>query len=205
MNGIIAKKLGMSQVFSENGECVAVTVLEAGSCIVVNHRTLEKDGYSAIQIGYGDVKESRLNKPKIGHFVKAGVTLKRSLKEIACENLEEWPVGKEINVDIFEDIKKVTVSGIAKGHGFQGTIKRHNFAMGPKTHGSHNVRAPGSIGACSYPGRVFPGKKMPGHQGAKKATVKNLDIVKVDSERNLLYVKGAVPGHRNSIIMVKKG
>jgi len=205
MNGIIAKKLGMSQIFSEDGECIPVTVLEAGPCVVVRHKTPEVDGYSAIQLGYGDAKEQRVSKPDLGQFKKAGVAPKKTLMEVSSDDLDSWPVGSEVDVSIFAEDEQVNVSGISKGRGFSGTIRRHNFSKGPRTHGSHNVRAPGSIGACSYPARVFPGKRMPGQYGAKKITVRNLDVVKVDSDRNLLYVRGAVPGSKNGIIMVRKG
>jgi large subunit ribosomal protein L3 len=205
MNGIIAKKLGMTQVFSETGERVPVTVLAAGPCVVVSHRTAEKDGYEAVQLGYGEAKESRVNRPDMGQFKKAGVAAQSVLMELDAEDLTQWPVGSEVNVNIFDEVKSVAVSGVSKGRGFAGTIKRHGFSKGPRTHGSHNVRAPGSIGACSYPARTFPGQRMPGHYGAKKVTVKNLDIVKIDAENNLIYVKGCVPGHKNGIILVRKG
>lgn len=205
MNGIIAKKLGMSQIFSEDGECIPVTVLEAGPCVVVRHKTPEVDGYSAIQLGFGDAKEQRVSKPDLGQFKKAGVAPKKTLMEVSSDDLDSWPVGSEVDVSIFAEAEQVNVSGISKGRGFSGTIRRHGFSKGPRTHGSHNVRAPGSIGACSYPARVFPGKRMPGQYGAKKITVRNLDVVKVDSDRNLLYVRGAVPGSKNGIIMVRKG
>jgi large subunit ribosomal protein L3 len=205
MNGIIAKKLGMTQVFAETGERVPVTVLEAGPCVVVSHRTEENDGYEAVQIGYGEAKESRVNEPDKGQFKKAGVSPKKVILEMDAEDLSAWPVGMEFNVSIFDEAKKVEVSGVSKGRGFAGTIKRYGFSKGPRTHGSHNVRAPGSIGACSYPARVFPGQRMPGQYGSKKVTVKNLDIVKIDADKNLLYVKGCVPGHKNGIIVVRKG
>ncbi len=205
MNGIIAKKLGMTQIFSESGECIPVTVLEANPCVVVRHRTAENDGYSAVQVGYADAKVSRVNKPDQGQFKAAGVAPKKMIKEFGCEDLESFPVGTEFGLNIFENVQSVNVSGTSKGRGFSGTIKRHGFSKGPRTHGSHNVRAPGSIGACSYPGRVFPGKKMPGHYGNKTSVVRNLEIVKVDAENNLLYLKGAVPGHKNGIVLVRKG
>jgi len=204
MNGILAKKLGMTQIFLESGEVVPVTVLQAGPCQVVQVKTAEKDGYSALQVGFEDQKAQRLNKAETGHFAKAGVTGKKYLAEFTAENPEEWEIGKEYGVDIFEGVGSVTVSGLTKGHGFSGTIKRYGFSSGPRSHGTGNVRAPGSIGACSYPGRVFPGKKMPGHYGNKKHTVKNLKLVKVDAESNLLFVRGAVPGAKNSLIKVSK-
>jgi large subunit ribosomal protein L3 len=205
MNGIIAKKLGMTQIFTESGECIPVTVLEAGPCVVVRHLTAERDGYSAIQLGFGDVKAHRVNKPDAGQFAKAGIAAKEMVKEFDCENPEEFPIGSEVRLDILSDSKSVQVSGTSKGRGFAGTIRRHGFTSGPRSHGSKNVREPGSIGACSYPSRVWPGKKMPGQYGNKKVTVRNIEIVKIDNDNNLLYLKGAVPGHKNSIIMVKKG
>jgi large subunit ribosomal protein L3 len=204
MNGILAKKLGMTQLFNEAGECIPVTVLEAGPCVVVRHKTQDSDGYAAIQIGFGEQRESRANKPDLGQFAKAGVALKKQLCEFTADDLNEWPVGKEFGASIFSDGQSVNVSGLSKGRGFAGTIKRYGFAKGPRSHGSHNVREPGSLSGNTYPGRVFPGKKMPGHYGNKKITVKNLSIVKVDDERNLVYLKGAVPGPRNGIILIRK-
>lgn len=205
MNGILAKKLGMTQVFTDNGECVPVTVLEAGPCVVVCHKTEEKDGYTAIQVGFGLVKESRADKATIGHFKKAGLDVRGYLAEFDVENLEEWPIGKEFGAADFADAKLVDVSGISKGHGFSGTVKRHNFHTGPRGHGTHNIREPGGLSAHSYPGRVFPGKRMAGQYGNKKVTVKHLQVVKVDGERNLIFVRGAVPGPKNGVIVVRKG
>ncbi len=205
MNGILAKKLGMTQIFTETGECVPVTVLEAGPCVVVCHRTEEKEGYKAVQIGFGTKKEQRLNKPELGHFKKAGVKACEELVEFDVADLNEWPVGKEFGAaDFAADAKLVNVSGISKGHGFSGGIKRYGFHSGPRSHGTHNMREPGGLSAHSYPGRVFPGKKMPGQYGNKKVTVKHLQIVKVDGDRNLLFVRGAVPGPKNGIIVVRK-
>lgn len=205
MNGILAKKLGMTQVFTDNGECVPVTVLEAGPCVVVCHKTEEKDGYTAIQVGFGLVKESRADKATIGHFKKANLDVRGYLAEFDVENLEEWPIGKEFGAADFADAKLVDVSGISKGHGFSGTVKRHNFHTGPRGHGTHNIREPGGLSAHSYPGRVFPGKRMAGQYGNKKVTVKHLQVVKVDGERNLIFVRGAVPGPKNGVIVVRKG
>ncbi len=204
MNGILAKKLGMTQIFLENGEVVPVTVLQAGPCQVTQVKTVEKDGYAALQIGFEEQKASRLSKAELGHLEKAEVSAKRHLAEFTAENIEEWEIGKAFGAGIFEGVKSVTVSGFSKGHGFAGTIKRYGFSSGPRSHGTGNKRAPGSIGACSYPGRVFPGKKMPGQYGNKQKTVKNLKLVKVDTESNLLFVRGAVPGAKDSLIKVSK-
>ena len=171
MNGILAKKLGMTQVFTEQGECVPVTVLEAGPCVVVCHKTEEKDGYTAVQIGFGLKKEQRANKAEIGHFKKAEIAVREHLAEFDVADLEAWPVGKEFGAADFADVKMVNVSGISKGHGFSGAIKRHGFHSGPRSHGTHNMREPGGTSAHSYPGRVFPGKRMPGQYGNKKVTV----------------------------------
>lgn len=205
MNGILAKKLGMTQIFTEAGECVPVTVLEAGPCVVVCHRTEEKEGYTAVQIGFGAKKEQRANKAELGHFKKSNLAPCQELVEFDVADLNEWPVGKEFGAaDFAADAKLVNVSGISKGHGFSGGIKRHGFHSGPRSHGTHNMREPGGISANSYPGRVFRGKKMPGQYGNKKVTVKHLQIVKVDGDRNLLFVRGAVPGPKNGIIVVRK-
>ena len=206
MNGILAKKLGMTQIFTDGGERIPVTVLQAGPCVVVRHKTLENDGYAAVQIGFGLKKESRLSKADLGQFQKAGVSAREHVCELQADELNAWPVGKEFGAaDIFADSKIVNVSGVSKGHGFSGTIKRHNFTSGPRSHGTHNIREPGSQSAHTVPGRVLPGKKLPGQYGSKKCTVKNLAVVKVDGERNLIYVKGAVPGPKNGIIVVRKG
>jgi len=206
MNGILAKKLGMTQIFTEQGECVPVTVLEAGPCVVIRHKTVENDGYAAVQIGFGLKKESRLCKAELGQFQKAGVSAREHVCELQENDVAAWPVGKEFGAaEILADAKIVNVCGISKGHGFSGTIKRHNFTSGPRSHGTHNNREPGSQSAHSFPGRVFPGKRLAGQFGNKKVTVKNLAVVKVDGDRNLLYVKGAVPGPKNGIIVVRKG
>lgn len=205
MNGILAKKLGMTQVFTEQGECVPVTVLEAGPCVVVCHKTEEKDGYTAIQIGFGLKDERRANKAELGHFKKAGLEVREYLAEFDVADLEAWPVGKEFGAADFADATLVNVSGISKGHGFSGTVKRHHFHTGPRGHGTHNIREPGSLSAHSFPGRVFKGKKMAGQYGNKKVTIKNLQVVKIDGDRNLIFVRGAVPGPKNGVIVVRKG
>jgi large subunit ribosomal protein L3 len=204
MNGILAKKMGMTQLFLESGERVPVTVLQAGPCQVVQQKTVEQDGYQAVQVGFQDQKESRIAKPQQGHFKKAGVAPKKYLAEFEVNSIEEWEIGKTFDASIFEGVKNVVVTGVSKGRGFQGTVKRYNFSEGPRSHGTGNVRAPGSIGACSYPGRTFPGQRMPGQYGNKNITVKNLNIVKIDVERNLIFIKGAVPGPKNGLIKVRK-
>ncbi|WP_350343809.1 50S ribosomal protein L3 [Proteinivorax tanatarense] len=199
---IIGKKLGMSQIFAENGEVVPVTVIEAGPCKVVQKRTEETDGYSAVQLGYGEVKEVRANKPMKGHFDKAGVKPMRHLVEFKLENSESLEVGQEVKVDSFEEGEAVDVTGTSKGKGFAGSIKRHNYSRGPMTHGSHYHRGPGSLGAVD-PARVFKGTKLPGRMGGETVTVRNLDVVKVDADRNLLLVKGAVPGKNGSVVFLR--
>ncbi len=193
----------MSQVWSDDDRLIPVTVIEAGPCVVSQVRTLAKDGYRAIQIGFGDIKESKVNRPMKGHFAKAGVAPKRYLSEIRLADGEEFKVGEEIKVDIFEPGSHVHATGTSKGKGFAGTIKRHNFKGGPGGHGSHFHRAPGSVGQCATPSRVFKGKKMPGHMGSETITVRNLEVVRVDVEQNLLLVKGAVPGGKNSLLTIR--
>jgi large subunit ribosomal protein L3 len=204
MNGLLAKKLGMTQLFLENGTRIPVTVLQAGPCEVVQVKTKEVDGYESVQIGFGEIKEKNVTNPLLGHFKKAGVAPKRFLAEFSAESGEEVTVGKVVDISIFEGVTQVSVSGITKGHGFAGTIKRYSFASGPRSHGSKNVREPGSNGASTYPARTFPGKRMPGQFGNVQVTVRNLNLVKVDSENGLLYVKGAVPGPKNGLIKVRK-
>lgn len=202
--GIIGKKIGMTQVFDENGNVVPVTVIQAGPCTVVQKKTVEKDGYNAIQLGYADMKDKNVTKPMKGHFDKAGVAAKKILKEFRLEDAESINVGDVIGVDTFEIGSGVDVTGISKGKGFAGTIKRYNGHRTPMTHGGGPVhRHAGSMGACSSPSRIYKGKKMPGHMGAVKVTVQNLDVVKVDAENNLLVVKGAIPGPKGSIVTVK--
>jgi len=201
---IIGKKVGMTQVFKEDGSVVPVTVVLAGPCVVTEVRTEEKDGYSAIQLGFQEiVKENKLNKPMAGYFKKQGVKPVKFLKEFRCE-ATEMTVGQQVDVNIFEEGDLVDVQGTSIGKGFQGVIKRHNFAGGPKTHGSHFHRAPGSIGMCEFPGETMKGKKMPGRMGGKTVTVQNLAVVKVIPETNLLLVKGAIPGHDDAIIYIKQ-
>lgn len=202
--GIIAKKIGMTQVFVENGTLIPVTVLEAGPCVITQKKTIENDGYEAIQVGFGEVKESKINKPLKGHFDKAGVSATKLLKEFKFENSSEYEIGSLIRADMFAVGDKVDVSGVSKGKGFQGAIKRHNQHRGPMAHGSKYHRGVGSLSSATTPGKVKKGKKMPGHMGSEKITVQNLEVVRVDSEKNLLLVKGAVPGNKGSILVIKE-
>ena len=199
---ILAKKVGMTQIFGENGELVPVTVLQAGPCVVTQVKTVENDGYEAVQVGFEDIREKLLSKPKKGMFDKAGVSYKRYVRELKLEG--EYAVKDEIKADIFEAGDKVDATAIAKGKGFQGAIKRHGQSRGPMAHGSKYHRHAGSNGACSSPSKVFKGKKMPGHMGGKKVTTQNLEIVRVDAEKNLLLVKGAVPGPKKALVTIKE-
>ncbi|GKX28456.1 50S ribosomal protein L3 [Vallitalea longa] len=199
---ILAKKIGMTQIFEESGELVPVTVLEAGPCTVIQVKTVENDGYKAVQVGFGDKKEKLTNKPMKGHFDKAGVSFKKHIKEFRLDNADEFEVGNEIKADAFEIGDKVDVSGVSKGKGFQGSIKRHNQSRGPMGHGSKSHRVSGSMGGASSPSKVFKGKKLPGHMGSENVTVQNLEVVKVDVENNLLLIKGAVPGPKKSIVTI---
>jgi large subunit ribosomal protein L3 len=201
MAAIIGKKLGMSQVFTEDGTRVPVTVIEAGPCPVTAVRDPERDGYAALQLGFGETAEDRLTKAELGHLRKAGASAVRTLVEFRDEG--ERSVGDVVTVEDFEPGQRVKVSGVSIGKGFQGTVRRHNFSRGPETHGSHNVRAPGSVGASADPARVFPGTRMPGRMGARRVTQRGLEIVEVDAERNLLLIKGAVPGPRNATVEVR--
>ncbi len=206
MAAIIGKKVGMTQVFTEDGRRVPVTVIEAGPCPVTAVRSPERDGYAAVQLAFEEVAERKLTKAELGHLKKAGAGPHRRLVEFRDEDLgaEEGPkVGDVATVEQFEPGQRVKVSGTAIGKGFQGTVKRHNFGRGPETHGSHNVRAPGSIGASAFPARVFKGLRMPGRMGGKRVTQRGLEVVRVDAERNLLLVRGAVPGPRNGTVEVR--
>ncbi|MDD6769989.1 MAG: 50S ribosomal protein L3 [Inconstantimicrobium porci] len=200
---IIGKKIGMTQVFDETGKIVPVTVVEAGPCVVVQKKTVETDGYEAVQLGFGDVREKLLNKPKKGHFAKAGVSLRRHLKEFRFENVSEYEVGQEIKADVFAVGDKVDVSGVSKGKGFAGVIKRWGQQRGPMSHGSKFKRAPGSMGASSDPSRTFKSKKLPGHMGAVNRTVLNVEVVKVMPEKNLILIKGGVPGANKGIVVIR--
>lgn len=200
---IIGKKIGMTQIFDEAGKVIPVTVVEAGPCVVVQKKTVENDGYSAVQFGFGDIREKLVNKPAAGHFKKAGVPAKRTLREFKLDNADAVNVGDILKADTFEAGDIVDVCGTSKGKGYQGTIKKNNQHRLKETHGSGPVhRHAGSMGACSSPSRIFKGKKLPGHMGAERVTVQNLEIVKVDAENNLIAVKGAVPGPVNGIVTI---
>ncbi|WP_333861057.1 50S ribosomal protein L3 [Clostridium sp.] len=200
---ILGKKLGMTQIFNENGKVIPVTVIEAGPCVVVQKKTEEKDGYKSIQIGFGDIREKLVNKPLKGHFAKSGVSLKRFLKEFKLDNIDEYEIGQEIKADIFAEGDRIDVSGISKGKGFQGVIRRWNAQRGPMSHGSKFHRAVGSMGASSDPSRTFKNKKMPGHMGNKNTTVLNLQVAKVIPEKNIILIKGGVPGPNKSFVSIK--
>ena len=201
--GLLARKIGMTQLFVGDA-AVGATVLETKPCTVVRVKTVETDGYSAIQLGYDETEEKRLTRPLVGHFKKAGVPPQRRLFEVRVDDPEKYSVGDTVSVDIFAEGDKIDVSGVSRGLGFQGVVKRWNFAGGPKSHGSHFHRRPGSVGNCVKPGRVVKGKKLPGHTGARRVTVRGLRVLRVDPERNLLIVKGSTPGPRGSILKIGK-
>ena len=203
MKGILGKKIGMTQIFTEHGEVIPVTVVEAGPVVVTQIKTTENDGYTAIQVGFQDAKEKSLNKPQKGHLAAAN-TLKKHLKEFRVEAVDAYTVGQEIKADVFAAGEMIDVTGISKGKGFQGPIKRHGQSRGPETHGSRYHRRPGSMGACSYPGRVFKNKKLAGHMGSVKVTVQNLEVVRVDADKNFILVKGAIPGAKGSVVTIKE-
>ena len=203
MKGILGKKIGMTQIFTEHGEVIPVTVVEAGPVVVTQIKTTENDGYTGIQVGFQDAKEKSLNKPQKGHLAAAN-TLKKHLKEFRVDSVEEYTVGQEIKADLFAAGELIDVTGISKGKGFQGPIKRHGQSRGPETHGSRYHRRPGSMGACSYPGRVFKNKKLAGHMGSVKVTVQNLEVVRVDADKNFILVKGAIPGAKGSVVTIKE-
>jgi large subunit ribosomal protein L3 len=201
MAAIIGKKLGMTQVFTEDGTRVPVTVVQAGPCAVTSVRDPERDGYAATQLAFGEVPERKLTKAQLGHLKKAGAPPSKTLVEFRDEG--EHQVGEVLTVEQFEPGQRVKVSGVAIGKGFQGTVRRHNFSRGPVSHGSHNVRAPGSIGASADPARVFKGMRMPGRMGGKRVTQRRLEVVEIDAQRNLLLIKGAVPGPSNGTVEVR--
>lgn len=204
MKSILGKKVGMTQIFTEEGNVIPVTVIEAGPISVVQKKESAKDGYNAIQIGYGEAKEKKINKPLKGHFEKANVSYKKVLKEIRVSDVDAYEIGQEIKADIFVAGDKVDVTGVSKGKGFQGSIKRHNQSRGPMSHGSKYHRGVGALAAAAYPGRVFKGRKLPGQMGNEKITVQNLEVVKVDAENNYILVKGAVPGPKGGLITIKE-
>ena len=201
---IIAKKIGMTQVFAEDGRLVPVTVLEAGPCAVIQKKTVENDGYEAVQVGFADQREKLANKPKKGHFAKAGVSLKKFVKEFRFENSAEYEIGAEIKADIFAAGDKVDVSGVSKGKGYASTIKRYNAQRGPMGHGSKSHRVTGSMGSSATPSNVKKGKRMPGHMGAVNVTLQNVEVVRADADKNLILIKGAVPGAKGAILVIKE-
>lgn len=202
--GLIGKKIGMTQIFDENGKVIPVTVVEAGPCVITQKKTIENDGYEAVQVGFGDVKVNKLNKPMKGHFAKNDVAPKKTLKEFRLEDCSALNVGDIIKADAFEAGEIVDVKGTSKGHGTAGAIKRWNFSRLRESHGTGpNARHQGSLGACSSPSRVFKGRKMAGHYGHETVTVQNLKVVKVDAENNLIAIKGAIPGAKGSVVVIK--
>ena len=203
MKTIIGKKVGMTQIFDEKGKVIPVTVIEAGPCVVAQVKSVETDGYNAIQLGFGDVKESKLNKAERGHFEKANIALKKHLREFRLDSVEGITVGTELTVSEFAEGDKLDIQGTSKGKGFQGVIKRHGQHRGPMGHGSMYHRRPGSMGPTSTPGRVFKGKKLPGHMGKVTVTIQNLDVIKVDTDKNVVLVKGSVPGPKGAILKLK--
>lgn len=204
MKKILGKKVGMTQVFDEEGVVIPVTVIEAGPIKVIQKKNIENDGYTSIQIGYADAKENRVNKPLKGHFDKAQVEYKRYIREIKVENADEYEVGQELKVDMFEVGERVDIDGVSKGKGTQGPIKRYGLRKGPSSHGSKHHRRPGAMAAAADPGRVLKGKKLAGRMGNEKVTIQNLEIVRVDAEKNLLLIKGAVPGPKGGLLTIKE-
>lgn len=200
---LIGKKVGMTQIFDEKGKVIPVTVIEAGPCVVAQVKTVESDGYNAVQLGFGDVKESKVNKPIKGHFTKSKLTLKKHLREFRIDDVASVKVGDELKADVFVKGDKVDIQGTSKGKGFQGVIKRHGQSRGPMGHGSMYHRRPGSMGPTSTPGRVFKGKKLPGRMGNNTITIQNLEVVSVDLDKNVILVKGSVPGANGAILKIK--
>ena len=200
---ILGRKLGMTQIFDEDDNFVPVTVILAGPCTVSQVKTKETDGYEAVQSGFGALKPKHVNKPMAGHFAKAGVEPMKYLREVRVDDASQYSCGDKVTVEAFADVKAVDVTGTSKGKGFQGTVKRWNFSRGPMAHGSRNQREPGSIGQCAYPARVRKGLHMAGHMGDERVTVKNLKLVRVDAEQNLMLVKGAVPGGKDAIVSIR--
>ena len=201
--GLIGKKIGMTQIFDESGKVIPVTVIEAGPCVIAQVKTEETDGYTAVQLGFGDVKEKKLTKPVKGHFTKVNVTPKKHLREFRLDSVEGLTVGQELKADVFAAGDKLDIQGTSKGKGFQGVIKRHGQSRGPMGHGSMYHRRPGSMGPTSTPGRVFKGKKLPGHMGSQTISIQNLEVVRVDLDKNVILVKGSVPGAKGAILKLK--
>lgn len=203
INAIYGTKLGMTQIFAEDGTVIPVTVIQAAPNKVCQIKTTETDGYEAVQLGFGSIKEKKVNKPMAGHFAKLGVEPVRYLREVRVDSAAEYTVGDEVTVAQFAEVKSVDVTGTSKGKGFAGVMKRHNFGGGPGGHGAHFHRAPGSIGQCASPSRVFKGVRLPGHMGCDTVTTRNLKVVRVDEEMNLILVKGAVPGGKNGMVRIR--
>ncbi len=201
--GLIGKKVGMTQIFDEQGKVIPVTVIEAGPCVIAQIKTVDTDGFNAIQLGFGEVKEHKVNKPVRGHYAKSKITPKKHLREFRLDSVENMNVGDELKVDTFVAGDKLDIQGTSKGKGFQGVIKRHGQSRGPMGHGSMYHRRPGSMGPTSTPGRVFKGKKLPGHMGRETITIQNLEIIKVDLDKNAILVKGSVPGAKGAILKLK--
>ena len=200
---ILGKKIGMTQLFRADGTMIPVTVVEAGPCPVVQKKTVAKEGYDAVQVGFCELREKLANKPQKGHCAKAGVKAMRYLRELKLDDAAAYEVGQVITCDVFAEGERVDVTGVSKGKGFEGNIKRWNQGRGRKTHGSHSYRVAGSLGACTYPGEVFRTKRLPGHMGSETVTVQNLEVARVDAARNLLLIKGAIPGAKGSMVTVK--
>lgn len=203
INAIYGTKIGMTQLFDEDGQVTPVTVIKADPNKVCQVKTAATDGYEAVQLGFGTIKEKKVNKPMAGHFAKQGVEPVRHLREVRVEDASEHAIGEEVTVAAFAEVKKVDVTGTSKGKGFAGVMRRYNFAGGPGGHGSYFHRAPGSVGQCAYPSRVFKGVRLPGHMGCDTVTTKNLEVIRVDEEANLIMLKGAVPGGKNGVVRVR--
>lgn len=200
---VFGKKLGMTQLFNDNDEVVAVSVIAVEPNVVTQLRTTDTDGYEAVQLGFGAIKEHKVNKPMAGHFKKQGAPARRYLREVRVDAASDHKVGEEVGLSAFADVKKVDVTGISKGKGFAGVMRRYGFAGGPGGHGAHFHRAPGSVGQCATPSRVFKGVRLPGHMGCDRVTVKNLEVVRIDEESNVILVKGAIPGGKNGIVRIR--
>lgn len=203
INAIYGTKIGMTQLFDEDGQVTPVTVIKADPNKVCQVKTAATDGYEAVQLGFGTIKEKKVNKPMAGHFAKQGVEPVRHLREVRVEDASEHAIGEEVTVAAFAEVKKVDVTGTSKGKGFAGVMRRYSFAGGPGGHGAHFHRAPGSVGQCAYPSRVFKGVRLPGHMGCDTVTTKNLEVIRVDEEANLIMLKGAVPGGKNGVVRVR--
>lgn len=200
---VFGKKLGMTQLFNDNDEVVAVSVIAVEPNVVTQLRTTDTDGYEAVQLGFGAIKEHKVNKPMAGHFKQQGAPARRYLREVRVDAASDHKVGEEVGLSAFADVKKVDVTGVSKGKGFAGVMRRYGFAGGPGGHGAHFHRAPGSVGQCATPSRVFKGVRLPGHMGCDRVTVKNLEVVRIDEESNVILVKGAIPGGKNGIVRIR--